>query len=153
MFLEEYKLLDSHYQHEDRVLEDRQKFVSTLMAAMLIATIGILTSDYFPVKSATVFFSIFGMLLSFVWWSMAKASYYYMKLRLLQLNELEEKLGFNIHKTEWKLCFDKVPVLIWGEKLFPPKKRWFMGYTVPVGMSSLFFSIWVIVLIYALFNS
>lgn len=110
---------------------EASKFMSTVTIALFVATVGFLTSPYFPDKTVIYFLSSLGIILCFVWWSIADNSLYYIKLRMLQAIEIEKKLEFTAFQTEWKLCYDRMPTTIRKREIPALKRHWLMGTATP----------------------
>lgn len=150
--LEEYRILSENYMHEDKMLEERSKFIATLLTILLLATTAFLTSSLFQDKTIVLFLTILGIALCAVWWGIGKSTLYYLRLRILQAKEIEEKLGLSTYRTEWELCYDenKSAKTIGGKIIEPMENHLFMGWRVPQAMAIIFIIMWIAIAIYSI---
>jgi len=145
-----YGILVSLYQHEDRLLEDRNKFFGTLILGLLVATTGFLTSPYFVSKSPVYLFCGVGAILSLLWWGLVSNSLYYIKLRMQQGIEMERELGLSLFEAERKLCYDRMTTKVGGEEIRPPRRYWLHGADTPRVLSCVYLVLYVSLFLYSM---
>ena len=159
LLLKEYELLMQHYQHEDRLVEQRN-YLFIFINLALLATLRFLTpteplqsmnqvdiAQYLATNWWLWVICIIGVVISILWLSVSLAGKYWISLRMNQAALIEKELGYlTTFQAEDKLCAERETITLWNKRLQPIRRLYLPATKVSIAASAFFTLLWLVML-------